>query len=84
MRDQDITTQQHIAFARRFGELEVHPFAPEKPGYPEVLALTHDERSPGYENVWHSMSRGGSNRHSAGRSSPPTPRRPFHPEILTS
>lgn len=53
-RDQDITTEQHLEFARRFGQLEVHPFAPEKPGHPEVLAITHDADSPGYENVWHS------------------------------
>jgi len=53
-RDQDITTEQHLAFARRFGELEVHPFAPQKPGYPEVLAITHDADSPGRENNWHS------------------------------
>jgi taurine dioxygenase len=52
--DQDITTEQHLAFGRRFGELEVHPFAPEKPGFPEVLAITHDEDSAGYENLWHS------------------------------
>ena len=31
-RDQDITTEQHLAFGRRFGELEVHPFAINKPG----------------------------------------------------
>lgn len=53
-RDQDITTDQHLAFARNFGELEVHPFAPQKPGYPEVLAITHDEKSRGKENTWHS------------------------------
>ncbi len=53
-RDQDITTEQHLAFARNFGELEVHPFAPEKPGYPEVLAITHDRERPGKENTWHS------------------------------
>ena len=53
-RDQDITTDQHLAFARRFGELEEHPFAPHKPGYPEVLAITHDEDAPGRENSWHS------------------------------
>jgi taurine dioxygenase len=53
-RDQDITTEQHLAFARRFGDLEIHPFAPEKPGHPEVLAITHNERAPGSENVWHS------------------------------
>ena len=53
-RDQDITTEQHLAFARRFGALEVHPFAPSKPGYPEVLAITHDRDSRGRENTWHS------------------------------
>ncbi len=53
-RDQDITTDEHLAFARQFGELEVHPFAPHKPGYPEVLAITHDRDSKGRENVWHS------------------------------
>lgn len=53
-RDQDITTEQHLAFSRRFGELEIHPFAPEKPGYPEVLAITHDKNSKGRENGWHS------------------------------
>ena len=53
-RDQDITTEQHLAFARSFGELEVHPFAPHKPGYPEVLAITHDARAAGRENTWHS------------------------------
>ena len=53
-RDQDITTDQHLAFARNFGDLEVHPFAPQKPGYPEVLAITHDANSRGKENTWHS------------------------------
>ena len=53
-RDQDITTDQHLAFAGSFGELEVHPFAPCKPGYPEVLAITHDADNKGRENTWHS------------------------------
>ncbi len=53
-RDQDITTEQHLAFGRRFGELEVHPFSVPKPGYPEVLAITHDADRPGQENGWHS------------------------------
>ena len=53
-RDQDITTEQHLAFARNFGDLEVHPFAPSKPGFPEVLAITHDREHPGRENTWHS------------------------------
>ena len=53
-RDQDITTDQHLAFARNFGELEAHPFAPHKPDYPEVLAITHNRESRGRENAWHS------------------------------
>jgi taurine dioxygenase len=53
-RDQDITTEQHLAFGRNFGELEVHPFAASKPDYPEVLAITHDRDRPGRENTWHS------------------------------
>jgi len=53
-RDQDITTEQHLDFARNFGPLEVHPFAPHKPGYPEVLAITHDRDNRGKENTWHS------------------------------
>jgi len=52
--DQDIDTDQQLAFARHFGELEVHPFAPHKPGYPEVLAITHDRENRGRENTWHS------------------------------
>ena len=53
-RDQDLTTEEHLAFARLFGELEVHPFAPHKEGYPEVLAITHNRERPGKENKWHS------------------------------
>jgi len=53
-RDQDLTTDQHIHFSKNFGDLEVHPFAPFKDGYPEVLKITHNEKSPGRENTWHS------------------------------
>jgi taurine dioxygenase len=53
-RDQDITADQHVAFCRAFGELEVHPFVPSKPGHPEVMVLTHDQDRPGGENQWHS------------------------------
>jgi alpha-ketoglutarate-dependent taurine dioxygenase len=48
------STLSDPAIGRRFGELAVHPFAPEKPGFPEVLDITHDENSAGYENLWHS------------------------------
>lgn len=52
-RDQDITPDQHIAFARSFGELHVHPYAPQLEGYPEVLVLENDETRPPRINAWH-------------------------------
>lgn len=53
-RDQDITTSEHIAFARRFGDLEIHPFAPKKEGHPEVLELENGPNNKSRINVWHS------------------------------
>ena len=53
-REQEITTEDHLRFSRWFGELEIHPFAPKKEGYPEVLLIVHDENSRGRENLWHS------------------------------
>ncbi len=52
-RDQDLTTEQHLAFARRFGELEEHPFLKSKPGYASIVEFAKDERVIGVENVWH-------------------------------
>ena len=53
-RDQDLTIEEHLAFAKNFGELEVHPFASNDEQYPEVLKITHNEKSKGRENTWHS------------------------------
>jgi len=53
-RDQDISTEQHIAFSRLFGDLEVHPFTSNKSASPEVICITHDKNSRGKENAWHS------------------------------
>ena len=53
-RDQDVTTDQHLAFARRFGELEEHPFIPAKEGYDMIVDLKKNEHVKGVENVWHS------------------------------
>ncbi len=54
-RDQDVTIDEHIAFGRLFGELEVHPFTPKLyPEHPEVLAIVHDEHSKRGQNNWHS------------------------------
>lgn len=53
-RDQDITRAQHIAFARRFGTLEIHPATPKGQADPEVLRIAHGPQSRGRENAWHS------------------------------
>ena len=53
-RDQDITTEQHVDFARRFGELEEHPFLPAKDGYGMIIRFAKDEEVKGVENIWHS------------------------------
>lgn len=53
-RDQHITPAQHIAFARCFGTLEVHPATPKDQPDPEVLHIAHGPDSKGKENAWHS------------------------------
>jgi len=53
-RDQFITPEQHIAFARRFGPLEIHPATPKDQPNPEVLHIAHGPDSRGRENEWHS------------------------------
>jgi taurine dioxygenase len=53
-RNQPITPEQHIAFARRFGELEIHPATPKDQPNPEFLRIAHGPNSKGRENNWHS------------------------------
>src|SRR3546814_16099335 len=53
-RDQFITPEQHIAFARRFGPLEIHPATPQDQPKREVLHIAHGPDSPGRETFWHS------------------------------
>jgi taurine dioxygenase len=53
-RDQNISRVQHIAFARRFGALEIHPATPKEQDDPEVLRIVHGPDSRGMENAWHS------------------------------
>ncbi len=52
-REQHLTADQHLAFARRFGELEVHPFIPSNDVQPELVRLAKGNESGGYENNWH-------------------------------
>jgi taurine dioxygenase len=54
-RDQDITRADHVAFARRFGDLEDHPVAgsdPENPGLVQIYK-TPEKPADRYENAWH-------------------------------
>ena len=53
-RDQEMTQEQHIAFARQFGDLEIHPATPKDQDNPEVLRIVHGPNSRGSENNWHS------------------------------
>ena len=53
-REQTITRAQHIAFARRFGELEIHPATPKDQADREVLRIAHGPDNRGRENNWHS------------------------------
>lgn len=53
-RDQTISRADHIAFARAFGELEIHPATPKGQPDPEVLRIAHGPGSRGQENFWHS------------------------------
>ncbi len=53
-RDQHLTAAQHIAFARHFGDLEIHPATPKDQANPEILRIAHGPDSKGRENNWHS------------------------------
>ena len=54
-RDQDLTRADHVAFARRFGELEDHPVAGSDPENPGLVRIYKSPDSPNdrYENAWH-------------------------------
>lgn len=52
-REQPLTSEQHVAFARRFGELEIHPFIPSNTGVPELVRFEKTAEVAGYENSWH-------------------------------
>ncbi|HEY4166730.1 MAG TPA: TauD/TfdA family dioxygenase [Reyranella sp.] len=62
-RDQKITREQHIAFSRRFGELDRHESLPRDrhPDYPELLQVTNIPEKDGTQSAskytgqqWHS------------------------------
>ena len=54
LREQNITRAEHVAFARRFGELEDHPVAGSDPDHPGLVQIYRSERRENYENNYHS------------------------------
>ena len=54
-RDQDISRAAHVAFARRFGELESHPVVGSDPDHPGLVRIYKSPDVPNdrYENAWH-------------------------------
>jgi len=53
-RNQQITTDEQISFARHFGELEKHPFVVDGETPPEVLVLESTPEMPSSASAWHS------------------------------
>jgi taurine dioxygenase len=54
LRDQHLTTEQHVRMSRMFGELEVHPMRPQGE-FPEILVLDNHKDNPVLStDVWHS------------------------------
>ena len=55
-RDQTITPDQQLAFARRFGEIETHAYAKGLPGCPEILPVIKEaeDRAANFGGIWHS------------------------------
>ena len=53
-RGQPLTPEGHIALARRFGELEIHPFISANQDHPELVRFEKSADVGGYENGWHS------------------------------
>jgi len=53
-RDQALTEDQHIAFARRWGEIDVNRFFPHIDGYPEIAKVSKErEQKTNIGGGWH-------------------------------
>ena len=54
-RNQKLTVDEYMAFARRFGELSIHPFSTSLAERPELIVLDNDKDAPPLStDQWHS------------------------------
>lgn len=53
LRDQHITSAEHVAFASRFGELEDHPVLDSDPEHPGLVQIRRSDKQENYENNYH-------------------------------
>jgi len=54
-RDQDMTPEQYLAFAKRWGGIHLHPYMKGLDAYPEILELIKTETDTyAFGNSWHS------------------------------
>ncbi|MAH85658.1 MAG: taurine dioxygenase [Rhodospirillaceae bacterium TMED8] len=54
-RDQDLTPGQHVRFAKRFGELDIHKFIPGLPENPELIPVIKSagDTNSNFGGIWH-------------------------------
>ena len=43
LRDQDITPEEQVAFAKRFGDIHLHPFMKSMDEHPEILEIIKEK-----------------------------------------
>jgi alpha-ketoglutarate-dependent taurine dioxygenase len=54
-RDQDLTPEQYVAFANRWGDIHLHPFNKPMDGHPEIIEMTKRETDTFAHGArWHS------------------------------
>ena len=54
-RDQQLTPEQHLAFGRRWGTLNIHPYVKGMAGYPEILEIIKEPSEKiNFGGGWHS------------------------------
>jgi taurine dioxygenase len=53
--DQHLTPEQHLAFGRRFGNLDIHDLVAGMPDYPEIIEARKEEHdTQNFAGAWHS------------------------------